>query len=218
MSASQPTPAAIGPAGGSLGLGALADRIGPERIDGLPVGQVRGLAYDSRRVETDFLFFAVPGEHTDGHQHLSDAARRGARAAVVERLVEGTGIPQLLVPNTRHALADAADLWFGEPSRRLATIGVTGTNGKTTVASLCAQTLRAAGARPGLLGTVNIGVGDGLDDNLSRTTTPEALELQELLARMVAAGNDSAVIETSSHGLAWGASATAATVRAWSLT
>ena len=113
-------------------------------------------------------------------------------------------LPQLVVANSRHALADAADLWFGEPSRHLATIGVTGTNGKTTVTALCAQILAAAGQRPGLLGTVNVQVGDRLDDNLARATTPEALELQELLARMVAAGNQTAVIETSSHGLALG--------------
>ncbi len=204
MSQPERAPASIGPAGGSLGLGALADRIGPERVDGLPVGEIRGLAYDSRRVEPDSLFFAVPGEHTDGHAYVGDAARRGARAAVVERTVDAAGIPQLVVGNTRHALADAADLWFGEPTRSLATIGVTGTNGKTTVTSLCAQVLHASGARPGLLGTVNVQIGDELSDNLSRATTPEALELQELLARMVAAGNDSVVIETSSHGLALG--------------
>ncbi len=203
MSAAPMDPRTVGPAGGSMGLGTLTDRIAPERVEGLPVGEVRGLAYDSRRVGPDHLFFAVPGEHTDGHRYVAEAAGRGARAAVVEHPVD-VGIPQLVVANARHALADAADLWFGEPSRRLATIGVTGTNGKTTVTSLCAQILQAAGARPGLLGTVNVQVGSELSDNLTRATTPEALELQELLARMVAAGNDSAVIETSSHGLALG--------------
>ncbi len=204
MSGQQQVGASVGPPGGRMGLGAMTDRIGPERVDGLPVGDVSGLAYDSRRVEEGFLFFAVPGVHTDGHRYVRDAADRGARAAVVERPIADVGIPQLLVPNARHALADAADLWYGEPSRTLATVGVTGTNGKTTVTALCAQVLGAAGARPGLLGTVNVQVGDKLADNLSRATTPEALELQELLARMVAAGNESAVIETSSHGLAQG--------------
>lgn len=196
--------AGIGPPGGTLGLGALTDRIAPERVDGLPVGEVRALAYDSRAVGPGTLFFAVPGEHTDGHAYLADAVARGALAAVVERPSATLAVPQLVVASSRHALADAADLWFGEPSRRLETIGVTGTNGKTTVTWLCAQILRAAGRRPGLLGTVNVLVGEALDDNLARATTPEALELQELLARMVAAGNDSAVIETSSHGLALG--------------
>jgi UDP-N-acetylmuramoyl-L-alanyl-D-glutamate--2,6-diaminopimelate ligase len=193
----------IGPPGGSLGLGALTDRIGPERVVGLPVGEVRKLAYDSRQAEAGTLFFAVPGEHVDGHDFVTQAQANGALAAVVEQEVPGE-LPQLVVANSRHALADAADLWFGEPSRHLATVGVTGTNGKTTTTSLIAQILTAAGHRPGLLGTVNVQVGDELADNLARATTPEALELQELLARMVAAGNDHAVIETSSHALALG--------------
>ena len=196
--------AVVGPPGGSMGLGALTDRIGPERVVGVPIGEINSLAYDSRQVNPGALFFAVPGEHTDGHRFVPDAAEAGARAVVVEAPLPEIDLPQLVVANSRHALADAADLWFGEPSRHLATTGVTGTNGKTTVTALCAQILAAAGLRPGLLGTVNVQVGDRLDDNLARATTPEALELQELLARMVAAGNQTAVIETSSHGLALG--------------
>ncbi|TMB50822.1 MAG: UDP-N-acetylmuramoyl-L-alanyl-D-glutamate--2,6-diaminopimelate ligase [Chloroflexi bacterium] len=195
---------AIGPPGGSMGLGALTDRIGPERVVGVPIGEITSLAYDSRKVSPEALFFAVPGEHTDGHHYVTDAVEAGARAVVVQHELPDVGAPQLVVANSRYALADAADVWFGEPSRHLATIGVTGTNGKTTVTSLCAQILAAAGDRPGLLGTVNVQVGDRLEENLARATTPEALELQELLARMVAAGNNTAVIETSSHGLALG--------------
>ena len=187
-----------------MGLGALTDRIGPERVVGVPVGEIGSLAYDSRQVNPGALFFAVPGEHTDGHRFVTDAIEAGARAVVVERELPDPGAPQLVVGNSRHALADAADLWFGEPSQHLATVGVTGTNGKTTTTSLCAQILAAAGQRPGLLGTVNVQIGDELEENLARATTPEALELQELLARMVAAGNQTAVIETSSHGLALG--------------
>jgi UDP-N-acetylmuramoyl-L-alanyl-D-glutamate--2,6-diaminopimelate ligase len=196
--------AVVGPPGGSMGLGALTDRIGPERVVGVPIGEVTSLAYDSRRVKSGALFFAVPGEHTDGHRYVPDAVEASAQGVVVEREMPDVGIPQLVVANSRHALADAADLWFGEPSRHLATIGVTGTNGKTTVTSLCAQILAAAAQRPGLLGTVNVQIGERLEENLARATTPEALELQELLARMVAAGNQTAVIETSSHGLALG--------------
>ncbi|MDP9250736.1 MAG: UDP-N-acetylmuramyl-tripeptide synthetase, partial [Chloroflexota bacterium] len=194
----------MGPPGGSIGLGSLTDRIAPERTVGMPVGEVRSLAYDSRQVANGSLFFAVPGEHTDGHLFLPEAVAAGALAVVVEHEMPDPGVPQLVVANSRHALADAADLWFGEPSRELATIGVTGTNGKTTVSALVAQTLAAAGMRPGLLGTVSIRIGGETSDNLSRSTTPEALELQELLARMVAAGDDSAVIESSSHGLSLG--------------
>ena len=201
MTGSEP---AVGPPARSVGLGALTDRIGPERVVGVPIGEVTSLAYDSRRVNAGALFFAVPGEHADGHRYVPDAVEAGAQAVVVERELPNVSVPQLMVVNSRHALADAADLWFGEPSRHLATIGVTGTNGKTTVTSLCAQILAAAGQRPGLLGTVNAQIGDNLEENLARATTPEALELQELLARMVAAGNQTAVIETSSHGLALG--------------
>jgi len=197
-------PTGVGPRGGSMGLGALTDRIGPERVVGVPIGEITSLAYDSRLVNPGVLFFAVPGEHTDGHRYVPDAAEAGALAAVVEATLPEVDIPQLVVANSRHALADAADLWFGEPSSHLATIGVTGTNVKTTVTALCAQILAAAGQRPGVLGTVHVPIGDRLEDNLARATTPEALELQELLARMVAAGNQTAVIETSSHGLALG--------------
>jgi UDP-N-acetylmuramoyl-L-alanyl-D-glutamate--2,6-diaminopimelate ligase len=196
--------AKVGPPGGSIGLGSLTDRIAPERTIGMPVGEVRSLAYDSRQVANGTLFFAVPGEHTDGHRYLPEAVAAGALAVVVEHEMPDAGVPQLVVANSRHALADAADLWFGEPSRELATIGVTGTNGKTTVSALVAQVLAAAGMRPGLLGTVSLRIGGETSDNLSRSTTPEALELQELLARMVAAGDDSVVIESSSHGLALG--------------
>ncbi|HEY4768044.1 MAG TPA: Mur ligase family protein, partial [Candidatus Limnocylindria bacterium] len=187
-----------------IGLGALADRIGPDRVVGLPVGEVRSLTYDSRRATPGSLFFAVPGVHTDGHQFVDAAIAAGALGVVVEAERPRLSVPQLVVANSRHALADAADLWFGVPTRTLETIGVTGTNGKTTVAWLITQLLIAAGQRPGLLGTVWQRVGDETTDNLSRATTPEALELQEMLAAMLAAGNDTAVIESSSHGLAQG--------------
>ena len=128
-----------------MGLGALADRIAPDHVVGLPVGEVRGLTYDSRRVTHGSLFFAVPGDHTDGHRFVGDAVTAGAMGVVVEAEQPGLAVPQLVVANSRHALADAADLWFGEPSRALETIGVTGTNGKTTVAWLVTQLLIAAG-------------------------------------------------------------------------
>ncbi|HEY7526560.1 MAG TPA: UDP-N-acetylmuramoyl-L-alanyl-D-glutamate--2,6-diaminopimelate ligase [Candidatus Limnocylindria bacterium] len=186
----------------SMPLGALTDVIAPERVIGLPVGEVRRLAYDSRQVEPGTLFFAVPGVHVDGHHYVSRAVERGALAVVVEREMPGVGVPQLVVERTRNALADAADAWFGQPSRSLRVIGVTGTDGKTTTCFLAAAVLRAAGRRPGLIGTVELGVGDERMPNENRNTTPEALELQALLAEMVEAGNDSVVMEATSHGLA----------------
>ena len=186
----------------SMGLGQLTDVIGPEQVRGLPVGEVRGLAYDSRAVAAGTLFFAVPGVHVDGHDYVQQAVERGAIGLVVEREIEQVAVPQLVVERTRRALADAADAWFGRPSELLTVIGITGTDGKSTTAALTADTLRATGRRPGEIGTVFVTVGDDRRPNADRTTTPEALELQELLAGMVAAGNDSVVMEATSHGLA----------------
>jgi UDP-N-acetylmuramoyl-L-alanyl-D-glutamate--2,6-diaminopimelate ligase len=186
----------------SLPLGQLTDVIRPERVIGLPVGEVRGLAYDSRLVEPGTLFFAIPGVHVDGHDYVPQAVAAGALALVVERELPGINVPQLVVERTRDALADAADAWFGQPSRSLHVVGVTGTDGKTTTCFLAAAMLRAAGRRPGLIGTVELGIGDERIPNENRNTTPEALELQGLLAEMLAAGNDSVVMEATSHGLA----------------
>ncbi|HEX7173320.1 MAG TPA: UDP-N-acetylmuramoyl-L-alanyl-D-glutamate--2,6-diaminopimelate ligase [Candidatus Limnocylindria bacterium] len=185
-----------------MGLGALTDVVAPERVIGMPVGEVLALAYDSRRVEPGTLFFAVPGVHVDGHDFVAAAIEAGAIGVVVERELPEVGVPQLVVDRTRRALADAADAWFGRPSEQLTMIGVTGTDGKSTVTALAAEALWACRWHPGQIGTVSIGIFDDLEPNLARSTTPEALELQELLARMVEAGNDSVVMEATSHGLA----------------
>jgi UDP-N-acetylmuramoyl-L-alanyl-D-glutamate--2,6-diaminopimelate ligase len=185
-----------------MGLGELADVIGPDRVIGIPVGEISHLAYDSREVRDETLFFAVPGVHVDGHDFVAEAVSRGAVAVVAEREIAGLEVPQLIVRRTRDALADAADEWFNRPSERLHVIGITGTDGKTTTAFLANHVLRAGGRRPGLIGTVALLVGDDMRPNPNRNTTPEALELQQLLARMVAAGNDSVVMEATSHGLA----------------
>lgn len=185
-----------------MGLGALTDVIGPERVLGIPVGEVTQLAYDSRRVGPGTLFFAVPGVHVDGHDFVASAADAGAIGLVVEREVAGIEVPQLVVDRTRRALADAADAWFGRPSEQLTVIGVTGTDGKSTVTALTAEMLWGCRWHPGQIGTVFTGIFDDLELNTERNTTPESLELQALLARMVAAGNDSVVLEATSHGLA----------------
>jgi UDP-N-acetylmuramoyl-L-alanyl-D-glutamate--2,6-diaminopimelate ligase len=185
-----------------MGLGELADVIGPERVVGVPVGEVRRLTADSRQVAEGALFFAIRGDHVDGHDFASDAARRGALAVVVERELAGVEIPQLIVARTRDALADAADAWFERPSQKLRVIGITGTDGKSTTGFLAKAVLEAGGRRPGLIGTIARQVGHELRPNLEHATTPEALELQGLLAQMVARGNDCVVLEATSHGLA----------------
>jgi len=186
-----------------MGLGALTDVVGPERVIGLPIGEVTGLAYDSRLVQPGTLFFAVPGVHVDGHDFVADVVGRGAIGIVVEREMPDQGVPQLVVDRSRRALADAADAWFDRPSEQLTAIGVTGTDGKSTVTALTTEMLWWTGThRPGQIGTVFVGIGREVLPNDARTTTPESLELQALLARMVEAGNDSVVMEATSHGLA----------------
>ncbi len=169
--------------------------IGDESVSG-------GVAYDSRHMQPGAIFVAVVGVHADGHDFAAAAAARGAVAAVVERPIAGLAIPQLVVAASRSALAEAACWWFGDPSRELDVVGITGTDGKTTTSYLAAGALAAAGLRPGMLGTIETRIGGHAEPDVEHQTTPEAPELQGALRAMVAAGDLTAVIETTSHGLA----------------
>ncbi|MFI5268205.1 MAG: UDP-N-acetylmuramoyl-L-alanyl-D-glutamate--2,6-diaminopimelate ligase, partial [Chloroflexota bacterium] len=179
-----------------------------EVLPAAPVLDVVGVAYDSRRVRPGDVFVAkprvpeekAPGDHRDGHDFVPTAAANGAAVAVVERRVDGQ-IPQVVVPSTRQALADLAVAFFGRPSSRLRLLGVTGTDGKTTTVQLVSQVLESAGKRNGFATTTDFKVGDRQWENLTRQTTVEALEIQELLAQMVAAGCSHAVLEATSQGL-----------------
>jgi UDP-N-acetylmuramoyl-L-alanyl-D-glutamate--2,6-diaminopimelate ligase len=168
-----------------------------ETIRRAPV-ELRDLAYDVRTVEDGSLFFCVPGSRADGHDFAPEAARRGAAALVVERPLE-VDLPQLVVASSREAMAPAADVFFGEPTRELSIVGITGTNGKTTTCFLIYEILAAAGRSPGLVGTVESRVG-GKPRKMARTT-PEAIDLQRLFREMLDADNRSCVIEASSHAI-----------------
>jgi UDP-N-acetylmuramoyl-L-alanyl-D-glutamate--2,6-diaminopimelate ligase len=163
--------------------------------------EVTGICYDSRRLRPGDCFVAIPGEHTDGHRYVETALRDGATAAVVQRRI-GTAWPQVVVADTRRALALFSSAFFGHPTRSMVVIGVTGTDGKTTTTTMIQQMLSSAGRHAGSMSTVDIRLGDEVSLNESRQTTPEALEIQEQLARMRDSGIQDAVIETSSHGLA----------------
>lgn len=166
---------------------------------------VRAIAYDSRQVRPDTLFVAIPGFHVDGHAYVSAAAAAEAVAVVVQagaaHAALPVGLPLLTVPDSRAALSTLAAAFYGEPARALRVIGVTGTDGKTTTTYLTSAVLEAGGFRTGLMGTVQHKIGALWRDNASRQTTPEALEVQALLAEMRAGGVSHAVIEASSHGL-----------------
>ncbi|HUH16175.1 MAG TPA: UDP-N-acetylmuramoyl-L-alanyl-D-glutamate--2,6-diaminopimelate ligase [Gaiellaceae bacterium] len=175
----------------------LVAALAPEAVLGSPDPvEVRDLAYDARAVTPGAAFFAVPGEVADGHDFAVQAVENGASVLVVERAVEPE-VPQLVVPSTRRAMATAADVFFGEPTRELEVAGVTGTNGKTTTAFLLYAILAAAGRRPGLLGTVESRVG-GQPRPVVRTT-PEAIDLQRTFREMLDAGDRSVALEASSH-------------------
>jgi UDP-N-acetylmuramoyl-L-alanyl-D-glutamate--2,6-diaminopimelate ligase len=178
----------------------LVAALAPEAVLGSPDPvEVRDLAYDTNAVTPGAAFFAVPGLRADGHDFAADAVERGAVALVVERPVEPE-VPQLLVPSARAAMATAADLFFGEPTRELEVVGVTGTNGKTTTAHLLYAILDAGGRRPGLLGTVESRIGGEVRPVVR--TTPEAIDLQRTFREMLDAGNRSVAMEASSHAAA----------------
>jgi UDP-N-acetylmuramoyl-L-alanyl-D-glutamate--2,6-diaminopimelate ligase len=163
---------------------------------------VTSVTHDSRTVTRGALFVAVPGEHVDGHDFAAAAVERGASALIVERSLPGVAAAQLVVDAARPALASAAAWWFADPSHELTVVGITGTDGKTTTAYLAVAALEAAGRRAGMIGTIATRIGGRTDAHEVHATTPEAPELQATLRAMVDAGDDIAVVETTSHGLA----------------
>jgi UDP-N-acetylmuramoyl-L-alanyl-D-glutamate--2,6-diaminopimelate ligase len=163
---------------------------------------VTGVGHDSRAVEPGHVFVAVPGLRQDGRRFISDAVARGAGVVVCEGgdPLPGSATGRILVPCARSALALMSDAYFAHPSGRLAVVGITGTNGKTTTSYLVEALLGARGGRTGVIGTIEYRIGD--DTETAGQTTPEAPELQSLLARMVAAGVSGVAMEVSSHALA----------------
>jgi UDP-N-acetylmuramoyl-L-alanyl-D-glutamate--2,6-diaminopimelate ligase len=165
--------------------------------------EIGGLAYDSRAVAPGELFLCVSGFTADGHRFAPQAVERGAAALVVERPL-GLGVPELVVGSVRAAMAPLAARYYGEPSRELRVVGITGTNGKTTTAYLTRALLEACGLQCGLLGTVTSVIG-GSELPVTRTT-PEAVELQGMLRTMLDGGDRACAMEVSSHALELGRS------------
>ena len=181
----------IGPIQGRL---KVLERTGDQRVT------ITSLTDDSRKVEPGSLFVAVKGERVDGHDFLSSVLAAGAAAVVMEQRVPVESIPSVRVRNSREALGILGSRFFRDPSAALRMIGVTGTNGKTTTTYIVKAMLEAASRRVGLIGTVGYLVGKELIP--ASHTTPGALELQGLFARMVEARLDTLVMEVSSHALA----------------
>ena len=190
-------PTAVG--AGDAGPGDPGPGLGAVAVGSTPV---HGIAFDSRLVEAGSVFVAVPGEHVDGHDYVAAAAALGAVAVIVEKPAAGVSVTQIVVDRGRAALAVAAAWWYGDPSRELGIVGITGTDGKTTTSFLATAVLEAAGISTGQLTTAQIKVGTLRSANPDHVTTPQAPQLQRTLRAMVQAGNRAAIVETTSHGLA----------------
>jgi len=196
-------------------LSVLLESIKPLSVNPHSDPEIKGLAYDSRQVRPGYILCALKGRREDGQLFIQDAAARGAAAVVLEQaghaargaVSVGKGQAVVLhVPDARQTMAQTARAFYRNPSAKLKVIGITGTNGKTTTAFMIMNILDTAGFKPGMIGTVEYIIGKRVIP--ATRTTPESVDLQQMLDQMVAADCHSAVMEVSSHALvqkrAWG--------------
>ncbi|MDR0645100.1 MAG: UDP-N-acetylmuramoyl-L-alanyl-D-glutamate--2,6-diaminopimelate ligase [Treponema sp.] len=164
---------------------------------------ITGLEYDSRRVKSGNLYFALAGLHKDGHMFITDAIVRGAAVVIhqVPLLDYREHVVYIRVKDSRFSMSAVSTAFYGCPSEKLRCVGVTGTEGKSTTVFLIWQLLRLSGRRAGFISTVQASVGGEAEDNVEHQTTPEATVIHKRLAEMLENGVEFAVLETSSHGL-----------------
>lgn len=180
-------------------LTAVADMA---EIAAIPDCEVHGVTSDSRQVMPGDLFVSIPGARVDGHQFIEQAVARGAVAVVAQRAWPvPEGVAAILVEDSRLCLSALADRFYNSPSQRLKVVGITGTNGKTTVAFLVKAVAEAAGRTPGVIGTAGMMLGSEVLEAKSGYTTPEAPTVHRLLGEMVEQGADVVAMEVTSHAL-----------------
>ncbi|MDR2027479.1 MAG: UDP-N-acetylmuramoyl-L-alanyl-D-glutamate--2,6-diaminopimelate ligase [Prevotellaceae bacterium] len=165
---------------------------------------ITGLSFDSRNVSGNTVFFAVPGAKADGHTFIDSAIENGAKAIVCETLPDSINekVCYIRVKSSGHALGEMANIFYGEPSKKLKLVGVTGTNGKTTTATLLYRLFKDLGYRVGLLSTIAIYIDSRKTDTTH--TTPDALKINSILNEMVEYGCDYCFMEVSSHSVVQG--------------
>jgi UDP-N-acetylmuramoyl-L-alanyl-D-glutamate--2,6-diaminopimelate ligase len=163
--------------------------------------EIKGIAYDSRKVGKGYVFVCIDGMATDGHDYACEAVENGAAALIVQKdMGMKENVTVMRTGDTRKALAYVSDRFYGHPSGRFRLIGITGTKGKTTTSFMVKTILEAAGRKVGLIGTLGTRIGER--ELYSEHTTPESLELQMLFSEMAEEGVDAVVMEVSSQGLA----------------
>ncbi len=180
---------------------ALLEKISYECVQGSTDREVAQVVYDSRKVSEDCLFICIEGANFDGHEFAADAAKKGAGVLVVSKEVDAVlqDVTIIKVADTRYAMAFISAAWFGHPAEKLQVIGITGTKGKTTSTYLVKSILENAGYKVGLIGTIEVIIGD--THIHARNTTPESYLLQQYFAQMVEVGMDAVVMEVSSQAL-----------------
>ena len=183
-------------------LNELLKHVKPLNILGDEEVEITGVNIDSRRIESHHLFVAIPGTQTDGHKFIPKAIELGAAAVLCEKLPDNleAGITYIVVESTEDCVGEVVTQFYDDPSRKLKLVGVTGTNGKTTIATLLYNMFRKFGHKCGLLSTVCNYIED--KPIPADHTTPDPIELNRLLAQMVDAGCEYAFMECSSHAIA----------------
>lgn len=180
----------------------LAGSLPVSALVGTPDVDISGIVYHSDAVHPGNLFAAIRGFVHDGHEYAAEAVGRGAAAVLVDHPLHDLPATQIIVPDTRGALAELAAAFYGHPSQHVWLCGVTGTNGKTTTTHLIDAVLRAAGHRSAVIGTIGVlAEGAPVEFHMTTSTTPEAPDLQRLLADLRSSAVDHVVMEVTSHAL-----------------
>ncbi len=181
-------------------LNKLMEALSGAQVDGPLDREILAIHYDSRRVTPDSVFVAMPGTRSNGHQFIEQAVQRGAGAIIVEKAPPASKRATVIcVPDAREAMARLAAHFYSYPYRKMKVIGVTGTNGKTTVTFMIKRILEEAGIKTGLIGTVRYEIGSRVIP--AARTTPEAIELNEMMFQMQRQNCGAVVMEVSSHAL-----------------
>lgn len=182
-------------------LNELIDKLKDKEVFGDHEIDITGIAYNSKFVQPGNLFVAIPGFKTNGHKYVDEAIGKGAKAIVSEKKVQVPNhVSNIVVPKARRAMAELANSFYGYPSRKLKIIGITGTNGKTTICYILESILRSAGYKVGIIGTIEARINGKIIP--LKLTTPESVDLQNILNTMAEEGITHVLMEVSSHSLA----------------